>query len=296
MARLGDVLRGCLPGQPERLLALDAAIRAPLPLSTRIGVLGGDPAAPTALVAGLLAATLAGRRPHRVLAVAARQGPRPARPAGAESAPTGLDDAAIARRATARTGAEATDGLAQLPGGAWTLDLAGQAERWWDAVAPISRFFDFVVTDWGTPATLDDVRGTGGVLLVVGTGTPEALRAGAELRARLAGPDADALFAPVDGGGAHRGLAEAARVNDACWLPFDRALASGRREPEPPGPPGQPDREQPGPGALARRAADVLGPPTRRLRYPSATAVLELAARVVTAAAPTPPTRTEVPA
>lgn len=253
---LHAVLRSCLPGQPERLTALDAAIRAPLPLSTRVGVLAADAGAPSEPVAGLLAAVLAARRPHRVLSVAAGAGLGRAEPAEPRPA---LDDSAVARRATARTGAEATHGLARLPGGPWGLDLAGQAPRWWDAVAPISRFFDFVVTDWGAPAALDDARAAGGVLLVVASATPESLRAGVELRARLAGPGAAALLAVQDDGGAPRGLAEAARVNGAGWLP-----PSGR------------------------------GPRRHRPRYPATVAALELAARVVTAAATR--TRTEVPA
>lgn len=248
---LTAVLRSCLPGQPERLIALDTAIRAPLPLSTRVGVLAADPHAPTAAVAGLLAAMLASRRPHRVLAVAAGTGSEPAR----------LDDDAIARRATARTGAEATHGLARTAGGPWTLDLTGQPQRWWDAVAPIGRFFDFVVTDWGAPAALDDARAAGGVLLAVASADPESLRAGVELRDRLAEPDAAALLAVLDGGGTPRGLAEVARVNGASWLPADRGL-------------------------------DKLD--QRRLRYATTTAALELAARVVAAAATQ--TRTEVPA
>lgn len=281
---LAAVLRSCLPGQPERLIALDAAIRAPLPLSTRVGVLAADPDAPSGIVAGLLATVLAARRPHRVLAVAAG--------AGSESAH--LDEEAIARRATARTGAEATHGLAQTPGGVWTLDLTGRPQRWWDAVAPIGRFFDFVVTDWGAPAALDDARAAGGVLLVVASADPEALRAGVELRDRLTEPDAAVLLAVLDGGDAPRGLAEVARVNGASWLPADRGLdeldqrRSGRDEL---------DQRKPGLDELDQRGPELdrRGPELdrRRLRYPTTTAALELAARVVTAA--TQP-RAEVPA
>lgn len=249
---LDAVLRGCLPGRPERLTALDAAIRAPLPLSTGVGVVGAGDAAPTGVVAGLLAGVLAARRPHRVLWVSGLRQDRPARPQPADAA----------RRATARTGDEATAGLGRTPSGAWTLELESPA-RWWDAVAPISRFFDFVITDWGTPAALDDARAASTVVLVVTAANRDGLRAGVDLRARLGGSDLTALLAMHDLGTAPRGLAEAARVNGASWLPADRGL-----------------------DGLDQRAGglDELDRRKRRVRFATTTAALELAAGVVDAA------------
>lgn len=249
---LDAVLRGCLPGRPERLTALDAAIRAPLPLSTGVGVVGAGDAAPTGVVAGLLAGVLAARRPHRVLWVSGLRQDRPAGPQPADAA----------RRATARTGDEATAGLGRTPSGAWTLELESPA-RWWDAVAPISRFFDFVITDWGTPAALDDARAASTVVLVVTAANRDGLRAGVDLRARLGGSDLTALLAMHDLGTAPRGLAEAARVNGASWLPADRGL-----------------------DGLDQRAGglDELDRRKRRVRFATTTAALELAAGVVDAA------------
>ena len=249
---LDAVLRGCLPGRPERLTALDAAIRAPLPLSTGVGVVGVGAAAPTGVVAGLLAGVLAARRPHRVLWVSGLRQDRPAGPQPADAA----------RRATARTGDEATAGLGRTPSGAWTLELESPA-RWWDAVAPISRFFDFVITDWGTPAALDDARAASTVVLVVTAANRDGLRAGVDLRARLGGSDLTALLAMHDLGTAPRGLAEAARVNGASWLPADRGL-----------------------DGLDQRAGglDELDRRKRRVRFATTTAALELAAGVVDAA------------
>ena len=280
------VLRSCLPGRGDRLIALDAAIRAPLPLSTRVGVLGATPDAPTAMVGGLLTAVLAARRPHRVLAASAHDAEPSIGWFAGITGPATSDETAIARRATARTGAEATDGLAQATGGGWAIDLAGRADRWWDAVAPISRFFDFVVTDWGSPMGLNDVRAAGGVLLVVAEATRESLRAGVELKARLEGADAPVLLAVLDRGDAPRGLAEVARVNGASWLPGGRGLDKLDQRGQGLDKLDQRGREQ---------GLDKLDQRKRRLGYATTTAVLELAARVVAAAAPVPatPTRTE---
>lgn len=255
MGRLESVLRAALPGEPARLAALDAAVRAPLPLSTAVGVVGAGPDAPTAVVGGLLAGVLAARRPHRVLAVAAK----PARPGigwhvGLDTSATPTD-AQIANRAVAGSGAEATVGLAQAPGGSWVLDLADEPARWWEAVAPISRFFDFVVTDWGAATDLDDARATSAVLLVVAGANRPALQAGVDLAARLTTPEVRPLLAVHDSGaGTERGMAALAAANDAHWLPADRGLRT-----EPP-------------------------TPSSRLRYRTSTAVLGLAAAVVRAA------------
>lgn len=255
MGRLDSVLRAALPGEPARLAALDQAVRAPLPLSTGVGVLGAGQDAPTAVVGGLLAGVLAARRPHRVLAVAAQ----PVRPGIGWHA--GLDtsavptDAEIANRAAAGSGPDATAGLARSAGGAWVLDLADEPARWWAAVAPISRYFDFVLTDWGSPSDLDDVRATSAVLLVVADANRAALQAAIDLAARLATSEVTPLVAVHDtGAGAERGIRAVAAVNHAWWLPADRGLRT-----------------------------DSLTP-SSRLRYGTATAVLGLAAAVVDAA------------
>lgn len=258
MSALAAVLHSGLPGRPERLAGLDAAIRAPLPLSTSLGLLGvpatdGGVAAPTAVVGALLARTLAGRRGRRVLAVAA---------ASEENTMlhrAGLEEPAIptagqlAERAGARDSAQATEGLARTPSGLWALDTEGTPGRWWEAVAPISRFFDFVVTDWGAPAALDDARAASALTVVVTAADRAGLQAAVDLRARIQAPGTGCLIVVHDTGEGPRGLAEAARVNDAAWLGADPALASECPDPT-------------------------------RLRYRTRLALLDLAARVVTAA------------
>ncbi|MBK8447637.1 MAG: hypothetical protein IPL41_13415 [Micropruina sp.] len=246
-----SVLRASLPGEPARLTALDAAIRAPLPLSTGVGVIGAGPDAPTALVGALVAGVLAARRPQWVLAVGASSAERGiAWQAGLGSSAEGSDDAAT-RRSAATSGSEATAGLARTPGGLFALELGDRPGQWWQAVAPITRFFDFVVTDWGTPDDPDDARAASAVLLVVVAARRPALQAGVDLAHRLTTPHVAPLLVVHDtGAGTEHGLREAALVNDAHWLPADRGLRSSR-------------------------------PADRRLRYATNRAVLELSAAVV---------------
>jgi hypothetical protein len=263
MGRLQAVLRASLPGEPERLAALDRATRAPLPLSSGVGVLGAAPDAPSALVGGLLAGVLAARRAHRVLAVGARrtavgapdETPRTIAWYAGLPEPAATTDATIARRAGAGSGAEATEGLARAAGGAFCLDLAGDATRWWNAVAPIGRFFDFVVTDWGTDPDLENARATGTVLLVVTAARLASLQAGVDLSAQLATGGTTPLLVVHDTGEADHGLREAAAANDALWLPADPALR----------------------GATPPRGVG--------LRYPTTRAALQVAAAVVDRAA-----------
>lgn len=248
----GAVLRASLPGEPQRLAALDAAIRAPLPLSTGVGVLGAGPDAPTALVATLVTGVLAARRPHRVLAVGASSAERSiARHTGLGSSAQSSDDA-VARRGAATSGAEAIEGLARTPNGVFVLELGERPGRWWQAVAPITRFFDFVVTDWGTPSDPDDARAAGAVLLVVSDARRASLQAGVDLAHRLTTEHAAPLLVVHDtGSGSDHGLREAARVNGARWLPADPGLRVS------------------------------VPTPRRRLRYAGTRAVLELTADVV---------------
>lgn len=255
MGLIDSVLRASVPGQPDQLAALDDAIRAPLPLSTPVGLVGATSDAPAALVGGLLAATLAARRPHRVLAVSTgRQQRGLAWHAGVTTAAVPTADG-VSRRASAATGEEATDGLAEGRAGLWAIDLGSDHEAWWSAVAPIGRFFDFVVTDWGTSDVAEPLRATSAVIVIVTTARLDALQRAVDLRAHLAAPSVSPLVVVHGAAEANQhGLREAARVNDALWLPDDRGFA----------------REEP--------------PRGRALRYATNQAVLRLAAAVVSAA------------
>src|SRR5690606_28089058 len=94
-----------------------------------------------------------------------------------------------AERASASTAAEALAGLATAPSGLHGLDLTrvtpGDDTRWWEAVAPSSRFFDFVVTDWGVRdvGSLGHVATASSLLAIVLTPDREALQRTVEIAA-----------------------------------------------------------------------------------------------------------------
>ena len=160
----------------HELRGADAALRAPIALSRRIGFVqlrgGSGASASAAYLANLLAA----RRTGPVLAVNAALGPvnlvwhAGATEPGAQRASD--------RRLGARSSRDARDGLPTTPTGLHLLDLwqlRGQPGQpapllWSRQVAPIARFYDVVVTDWGCrPAALDldDVVATGHLTCLV---------------------------------------------------------------------------------------------------------------------------------
>lgn len=169
------VLAASRPRRIADLRRLDEEVRRPLALSTRVGFVGTAGGAGCSVAAGLAAGVLARRRSSRVLAVNASGNHRSllwhAGLLGEATSTTAQDGA----RASASTAAEALAGLATSPSGLHGLDLTRQTQtsdtRWWEAVAPASRFFDFVVTDWGVrdvPA-LGHVLAASSVLAVVAT-------------------------------------------------------------------------------------------------------------------------------
>ncbi|MGU3408606.1 hypothetical protein ACLBWP_00730 [Microbacterium sp. M1A1_1b] len=139
----------------------DRAIRAPLALSRRLGFVqltGGVGASTTA---SLVANLLARRRTGPVLGVDAAGGSRSMLwHAGLPDLPPTDDDA---RRRDPASTADATAGLVRAGSGLYALDVreAGTDDelgapprqatesRWAEAVAPVTRFFDVVCTDWG---------------------------------------------------------------------------------------------------------------------------------------------------
>lgn len=161
LAALPRVVVGSVSGAVQELTAADRALRMPLPLVRRIGVVQVRGGVGASTLAATVASTYAGRRSGLVLGVNASAGSRALGwHAGLEqSAPE--DDPA---RARPRRAADAVAGLPRTPGGVHVLDLAAAgsstsptpAVGWFDAVGPIGRFFDVVVTDWGVrPAPLD---------------------------------------------------------------------------------------------------------------------------------------------
>ncbi|MBF4624004.1 hypothetical protein [Clavibacter sp. VKM Ac-2872] len=142
----------------------DTAVRAPLPVSRRVGFVQLAGGSGTSAAAAAVAATLAARRSGVSLAVNASGGsahilsrlPRDAADARerVETLPGTLRDAA----------AGLAFPLPRLAG----LDLqrddrpttAVEASAWFGKVNPVSRFFDLVVTDWGVRPAAGDLAST----------------------------------------------------------------------------------------------------------------------------------------
>ncbi|GIG21638.1 hypothetical protein Cch01nite_23620 [Cellulomonas chitinilytica] len=261
---LDHVLASAVPDRARELVVLDRAVRAPLPLSTRVGVVGVSAGVGCSVVAGLVASALAARRPHRVLAVNASAGGRSLLwHAGATTVEPALPADDEARRG-ARTGAEAVEGLARTGGGLHCLDLAVDGApvpdaRWWEALGPAGRFFDVIVTDWGarSAARSGAVGASSSVVCVVAEAERSSWQHGTDLVGRVAADGVPAVLAVS----AVRGrpaawCAEAARLSrvPVVVVPHDRAHGA---------------------------AAPV---PAARLRAATGVAVLRLAAAVVSVA------------
>ncbi|MBO3095608.1 hypothetical protein [Cellulomonas dongxiuzhuiae] len=192
MGALAHLVAGAVPDRVDELLALDAAVRAPLPLSTRVGVVGTGSGVGCSVVAGLLAATLAARRPGRVLAVDASAGGRSVLWHAGCTEPARSTPAQHAARRAAQSGADAVAGLVRTPGGVHCLDLTedGTApdRTWQAAVGPVSRFFDVVVTDHGarTARAAGPVAATASVVCVVAEADRRGWQQGVDLASGFA--------------------------------------------------------------------------------------------------------------
>src|SRR5690606_17954155 len=183
------LLAAARPRRIAELRRLDEQVRRPLALSTRVGFVGTAGGSGCSTAAGLAASVLARRRSSRVLAVNASGARRSLLwHAGLLSDATSTS-AQDAERASASTAAEALAGLATAPSGLHGLDLTrvtpGDDTRWWEAVAPSSRFFDFVVTDWGVRdvGSLGHVATASSLLAIVLTPDREALQRTVEIAA-----------------------------------------------------------------------------------------------------------------
>lgn len=260
------VVASSAPGRVARLTALDAAVRSPLPLATRVGVVGVAGGVGCSVVAGLLASTLASRRGGRVLAVNASAGGRSLlwhAGCGTVAPSTPEQDAA---RVAATTRGDAVAGLVATPAGVHGLELAQDGgpvpdAHWWTGVGPAARFFDAVVTDAGARSvtTAAAVAAASSVACVVADAERSSWQHGADLVAALEATGVPAVLAVS--AGRHRApawCATAARLSPVptVVLPHDRAHGA---------------------------AAPVAGP---GLRPGTARAALALAAAVVTAARP----------
>jgi MinD-like ATPase involved in chromosome partitioning or flagellar assembly len=221
------VLFGSVGGAAYELTAADAALRAALPLSRRVGVVAVDGGSGTTAVATGLSSLLARRRSGPVLAVDAAGGRAGLwhRTVGSDPQPATERAASAAERGRAQTIAQATGGLPTSATGAYVLDLAGPqrwpvaVSEWAQQVSPIARFFDLVVTDWGVrPADVDlaTAAATSHVLVVV---------ARADRRSATAAATALAALGEVgDTPAALLVLADVGRTADRIAGPLARAL------------------------------------------------------------------------
>lgn len=208
MGRVSSLVDAARPRRVAELIRLDEEIRSPLPLSTRVGVVGVAGGTGCSVAAGLASSALASRRPGRVLAVNASNEHRSVLWHAGMTEDAHPDRGGDADRAGARRASEVTAGLPRTPGGLSCIDLAGgdaggADSRWWEVVAPIGRFFDFVVTDWGVRdmAAADDVTASSALACVVTAPDRTGLQRGVDLAHALSVAGTPAVLAVVD---AHR--------------------------------------------------------------------------------------------
>lgn len=226
----------------------DRAVRSPLSLSRRIGfvqLVGGVGASTTA---ALVADLVAHRRNGPVLGVDAAAGDRSMLwQSGLTETPL-LDDGA--RRAPVRT-TDATAGLARTASGLYALDVREPSDdapgaprrqateaRWAAHVAPVTRFFDVVCTDWGVRAPGVDLTAVAfashAVCLVARTDRVSLERAMAVVEAVRALEHRPAVVvAAVDVGDAGSRAVQAVRWPDVPLLrvPHEAARAAGSPRP-----------------------------------------------------------------
>lgn len=176
LTALPAVLFGGGTGIRPLLERWDAAVRAPLPGVRRVAVLSLEPGIGTTTVVRHVARVAAQARPGRVLAVDATPTMTLAR--AWQAAP------ATPLRAVPRTSAEAMRPLATGPAGVRVLAPAAAVTdavgAWLNDAAPVTRFFDVAVTDFGVrhPAVdLAACAAVGDVVCLVA----DARRAPAEL-------------------------------------------------------------------------------------------------------------------
>lgn len=179
----------------RELTRLDAHVRVSRPVAVRVAVLGVTRNVGTSVAAGLAASVLASRG-HRVLAVNA-SGPgksllwHTGQPPQPPSAPEDDD-----RRATASTFAGACEGLPRATSGVYCMELADSSEaRWRQAVAPVTRFFDYTITDWGSH-TINDLAAIASAAAIVAVVAP-AERPLAQQAVDIAGAIGDTGAIPI---------------------------------------------------------------------------------------------------
>lgn len=149
-----------------QLLDWDSAVRSPLSTALRVGFVQLSPGVGASTLAVRLSGLLATRRAQPVLLVDVVGGPRGA------AARLGIEPSPASRaRLRARTSAQAVEGLRTGPEGQWVLYPGRPASdgptAWISEVAPLARFFDVVLTDFGTRHPLVDLAASAALCDVV---------------------------------------------------------------------------------------------------------------------------------
>lgn len=216
------------------LTGWDAAIRGTVPTSRRIGFVSLAEGAGSSTLAAMTVRAIAARRSDPILAVDV-SGDAVGLAELLGIASTAPDD----DRSDARTSTEALAGLA--PGDGFyglrpivSPDATRPVEQWLEQAAPITRFFDVSITDFGVRHPLYDLAECAALCDVVCV-VSDGRRSPAELARAVAPAIADlpegpaAVLALVDH--ARRGDAVARAIaadgTPAVAIPYDRGLRIG---------------------------------------------------------------------
>ncbi|MEZ3162002.1 hypothetical protein AB1K54_15915 [Microbacterium sp. BWT-B31] len=213
------------------LTTWDAGIRGAVPTARRIGFVSLTPGVGVSTLAAAVVRAIAARRSEPLLAVDVSTGALGLGDRLGFSPTAPNDD-----RWAARTTADATAGLAPGDGflGLRPAASSGTVATWLDEAAPITRFFDVSITDFGARHPLIDLAECAALCDTVCV-VSDARRSPAEL-ARAVVPAIEglpeaptALLALVDhtraGDAVARAFAADGRV---VGIPFDRGLRAGR--------------------------------------------------------------------
>ncbi|MCL2455461.1 MAG: hypothetical protein FWD18_09240 [Micrococcales bacterium] len=242
---LVTALASAAPWRVRELGRLDAVVRRRHPLAVRVGVVGVVGGAGASVVAGMAASVLTTRGGNRVLLVDASGRRRSALwhsgvPShhGAPTTPEAPEE--DEGRVRARRFEQVVAGLPRSASGTYGMGLGDDAEaRWWQTVAPITRFFDHTVTDWGTGGSgaLGTVAASSTVVCVVAPAERSAIQHAVDVAATVREPGAAPVVCVTD---PHRTSTPA--ISQMCdLLPFptvrfahdrahgDASLAPGRR-------------------------------------------------------------------
>lgn len=242
LSALPTIVFGSASANARTLVDADQALRMPLPLVRRIGVVHTRGGAGASSVAAAVASTLARRRSGMVLGVNASRGARSLLwHAGLPASAAPMDEP---ERRAPRRAADAVAGLPRAPSGLYALDLLPPEYRavpaasatWVEQVAPIARFFDAVVTDWGVrewQLDLAQVAEASTTVCVVARADRHAAEQAASVVPALLGHPArpSVVLALVDvGDGRDLVVADIVAESGApvVWVPYDAARAGVR--------------------------------------------------------------------